>query len=235
MDSSPRETRPRPRSAPSAHPEGPLGLPHHPRHPCPVPPPRARSRTLARGARPPGTEPSDGSSSNSSRGGIPGRTGGAIQRGCAGMLPGCSPAPAAPAAFLGPAAPAAARGEAWRGDAPLAGARTPARVASSRRRREAAKGGAVDSLAGRGLLTAKSALLAEGHAAITWATPGTGGGPRRTMHLGVRPPPLGLRATAGHEATKANPGCGQCPGALLPPAGQLRILHGGGGGVEGWC
>lgn len=50
------------------------------------------------------------------------------------------------------------------------------------------------------------------------------------MHLGVKPPPLGLRATAGHRATKANPpGRGQPPGALLPPAGQLKILHGGGG------
>lgn len=128
MVSGSRGTRPRPRSARRAHPERTLagrttrGIPARP-------PPRARPRTLAWEARPPGTEPSGGSSSNSSRGSIPGRTGGAIQRGCAGMLPGCSPAPAAPAApaalldpqlLLQPAAPA------WRGDAPLAGAPSPA-------------------------------------------------------------------------------------------------------------
>lgn len=125
MDSGSRETRPRSRSAGRPHPERILtgrttrGIPARPR-------PRAGSRTLAWGARPPGTKPSGGSRSNSSRGSIPGRTGGAIQRGCAGMLPGGSPAPAAPAALLDPQLLLQPTAPAWRGDAPLAGARSPA-------------------------------------------------------------------------------------------------------------
>lgn len=125
MVSGSRETRPRPRSAPRAHPERTLASPTTRGIPA-RPPPRARSRTLAWEARPPGTEPSGGSSSNSSRGSIPGRTGGAIQRGCAGMLPGCSPAPAAPAALLDPQLLLQPAAPAWEGDAPLAGARSPA-------------------------------------------------------------------------------------------------------------
>lgn len=155
----------------------------------PVPPPRALSRTLARGARPPGTQPSGGSSSssssNSSRGGIPGRTGGAIQRGCAGILPGRVPAPAAPAALLDLQLllhPLLRRSEATRrlqahGPPRARQAAGTTRVESSPGRREAAEGGVVDSLAGRGLLSTSGPWAPHGEV-------GAAGGGTRCDRLG---------------------------------------------------
>lgn len=277
--------------------------PTHNTHPLrflsPQPTRAAQAPQTQKKARPPGTEPRSSRSRSRSarssssipggRGRARGRREGAIQRGCAGMLPGRpaaavrlpSPASAAPSAAAGHAPPGLpARAPAWRGVA-RGGRPWTLRLRRGRRtdtrskeaggpespawgRSEAVAGGGggggVDSTAAAGLGTTfyiwplvwgprgrrgrRRETLGGGPVAAGSRPPGwRRTGPRRTMHLGVkprlrvsgpRPRPLCFPATVEDRATKAEPPGPACPRGPSP-AGLFRIRARRRRGGEGWC